>query len=131
MGRRYPAWLDALARATLDDDGRRAIRHAWADDVWEAAHIAFGSLTASLDRSADALRAVANAEPILRSRLFAAMRTKRTGTGRQAIDVPTYAGQTWSPPTWRHGPDHSGQASEADATAPVAATGGHTQPTLR
>jgi CRISPR system Cascade subunit CasA len=131
MGRRYPAWLDALARATLDDDGRRAIRHAWADDVWEAAHIAFGSLTASLDRSADALRAVANAEPILRSGLFAAMRTKRTGTGRQAIDVPTYAGQTWSPPTWRHGPDHSGQASEADATAPVPATGGHTQPTLR
>ena len=130
MGRRYPAWLDALARATLDDDGRLAIRHAWADDAWEAAHIAFLSLTASLDRSADALRAVANAEPRLRFQLLEALRTRRSGRGKQAVDVPAYAGQTWSPPTWHHGPEHSVQASAADATAPVPAADSHTQLTL-
>ena len=98
MGRRYPAWLDTLARATLDDHGRRAIRHAWADHAWQAAHIAFASLTASLNRSADALRAVANAEPLLAYRLLDALREARVGRGKQARTEPRYAGPAWSPP---------------------------------
>ncbi len=100
MGRRYPTWLDALARATLDDDGRRAIRHAWADHAWQAAHIAFASLTASLDRSADALRAVANAEPLLAYRLFDTLGETRVVRGEQERTEPRYAGPTWSPPGW-------------------------------
>ena len=98
MGRRYPAWLDTLARADLGDDGRRALRHAWADHVWAAAHGAFATLVASLDRSADALRAVANAEPVLAWRLRDALRETRTGKGTKAVMVPTYAGTSWSPP---------------------------------
>ena len=98
MGRRYPAWLDTLARATLDDHGRRAIRHAWADHAWQAAHIAFASLTASLNRSADTLRAVANAEPLLAYRLLDTLREARVGRGKQAHTEPRYAGPAWSPP---------------------------------
>jgi hypothetical protein len=131
MGRRYPAWLDALARATLDDDGRRAIRHAWADHLWEAAHIAFGSLTASLDRSADALRAVANTEPLLRFRLLEVLRAKRSGRGKAPVDVPTYAGQTWSPPSRRHDPNAPNRPPETDGTSPPPTTNGPVQLTHR
>ena len=113
MGRCYPAWLDTLARAPLDDGGRRAVRHAWATHTWEAAHTAFGSLTSSLDRSADALRAVANAEPVLAARLLATLRETRAGRGREAVMTPTYAGTSWSPPGGHRG-------ASADATADIA-----------
>jgi hypothetical protein len=131
MGRRYPAWLNTLTQATLDDDGRHVVRHAWADDVWEAAHIAFGSLTASLDRSADALRAVANTEPLLRFRLLEVLRAKRSGRGKAPVDVPTYAGQTWSPPSRRHDPNAPNRPPETDGTSPPPTTNGPVQLTHR
>ena len=115
MGRIYPAWLDTLARAPLDDDGRRAIRHAWATRTWEAAHVAFGSLTSSLDRSADALRAVANAEPVLAARLLDTLRQARTGRGKQAVMTPTYAGASWLPPGWHR--DEPARSIEGTAPA--------------
>ena len=111
MGRIYPAWLDTLAHDPLDDDGRRAVRHAWATHTWEAAHVAFGSLTSSLDRSADALRAVANAEPVLAARLLDTLRQARTGRKKQAtMMTPTYAGASWEPPGTHRG-------GSADATS--------------
>jgi hypothetical protein len=115
MGRIYPAWLDTLTLATLDDDGRRAVRHAWATHTWEAAHVAFGSLTSSLDRSADALRAVANAEPVLAARLLDTLRQARTGRGKQAVMTPTYAGASWEPP----GPHRGGSADATSDRATV------------
>ena len=115
MGRIYPAWLDTLARDPLDDDGRRAVRHAWATHTWEAAHVAFGSLTSSIDRSADALRAVANAEPVLAARLLDTLRQARTGRGKQAVLTPTYAGSSWLPPGWHR--DEPARSIEATAPA--------------